>query len=395
MKKAKRFLTVALAALTVASTAAIGTASVSAASLKAPKISVSNSEKSVKITWKKVSGAKSYKVYRGSKLIKKTSKLVAKDFSAKAGKTYTYKVKAVNGKKTSKASAGVKITRINRTVFKELVNKAKSVKVLWNKRKGANQYKVYRATSGSFKLVYTTTKTSYTDKDVVSGKTYTYKVRCLNTKTKSKSMYSTAKSITHLTQVTDVKARENADTKSVSVTWTATKAAESYDVYRLKAGDSSYVKVANVTGTSYKDEDMSKNPTVYAYKVFAVKDSTKSYESSIRYAPYAPKEEGVDRFQYFATNRVLHILINLDKGEQYKEGKALADILSVQDLYTATSSDEAVATVNDGVITAVGEGEATVTLKVTDAAAEIVEKLENVGLAKVAAKTIYIEVVVK
>ena len=81
--------------------------------LQRPVINVSNDRKSgkPKLTWKKVQGAETYKVYRAAKkdgnyvYLGKTSKTAYVNKNAKKGKNYWYKVKAVDAKYSSAASA--------------------------------------------------------------------------------------------------------------------------------------------------------------------------------------------------------------------------------------------------------------------------------------------------
>ena len=53
----------------------------------------------------------------------------------------------------------------------------KQVKVSWKKLEGVTNYEVYRATSGKYTKIKTTTATSYTAKSLTSGKKYYFKVR--------------------------------------------------------------------------------------------------------------------------------------------------------------------------------------------------------------------------
>ncbi|HBI53533.1 MAG TPA: hypothetical protein DDY36_01005, partial [Ruminococcaceae bacterium] len=73
--------------------------------LKKTTVSASNISNGINVSWKKVSGAKSYKVYRkasGAKkysVVKKTNSKTVKylDKKVSAGKTYSYQVVAVKG----------------------------------------------------------------------------------------------------------------------------------------------------------------------------------------------------------------------------------------------------------------------------------------------------------
>ena len=83
--------------------------------LKYPSVKVkSTKKKTAAISYKKVSGADKYKIYRKSangkyKLIKTTNNLSYKDTKLKAKKTYYYKVKAVGKKLKSDASNAVMV----------------------------------------------------------------------------------------------------------------------------------------------------------------------------------------------------------------------------------------------------------------------------------------------
>ena len=63
------------------------------------------------------------------------------------------------------------------------ISKAESVyggvKLTWNKVNGAAKYRVYYKGSKGWTRMVDTTSTSYIDKDVSSGRNYTYTVRCI------------------------------------------------------------------------------------------------------------------------------------------------------------------------------------------------------------------------
>lgn len=90
------------------------------------------------------------------------------------------------GAATVSASAGgqqasCKVTIVPGTVKLTGVKKlsGRRVQLTWKKISSANYYRVYRAASrnGTYKRIGSTTKLTYTDSDVKSGKTYYYKVR--------------------------------------------------------------------------------------------------------------------------------------------------------------------------------------------------------------------------
>ena len=69
------------------------------------------------------------------------------------------------------------------------ISKAESVyggvKLTWNKVNGAAKYRVYYKGSKGWTRMVDTTSTSYIDKDVSSGRNYTYTVRCISADGKS------------------------------------------------------------------------------------------------------------------------------------------------------------------------------------------------------------------
>ena len=84
------------------------------------------------------------------------------------------------------------------------ISKAESinggVKISWGKVNGAEKYRIYYKGSKGWTRMVDTTSTSYIDKDVSSGKNYTYTVRCINSSaTKFTSGYdSKGKSVKYI-----------------------------------------------------------------------------------------------------------------------------------------------------------------------------------------------------
>ena len=150
---------------------------------------------SIKLTWKKTSGAKGYKVYRSTKkngrykLIKTTKKIFFKNTGLTSNKSYYYKVKAYKtvknktytSKKYSKtASAKPLLTKA--TSLKATEKSKSSITLSWKKGTNTKYYAIYRkeGKSGTYKKIKSTSKLSYTDKKLEAGKTYYYKVKAYN-----------------------------------------------------------------------------------------------------------------------------------------------------------------------------------------------------------------------
>lgn len=177
--------------------------------LAKPVVSVENVASSglPKLTWKAITGAEKYLVYRRSTeessytRIASTTSVSYTDASAEAGTKYYYKVMAVH---SNTAANSAKSDTVSATcdLARPVVNiklSSGDPRLTWEKIPGAEKYYVYRADSktGSYEHVKTTkTASSFTDTDVTAGKTYYYKVKAVHTNTAANSAYSAIDSIT-------------------------------------------------------------------------------------------------------------------------------------------------------------------------------------------------------
>ena len=85
---------------------------------------------------------------------------------------------SVSAKKDASPSAAPELST---PVLTSVSNTEGGVQIKWKEVKGAAQYRVFRKESGeNWKKIGDTKKTSFTDKTAVSGKKYTYTVRCLS-----------------------------------------------------------------------------------------------------------------------------------------------------------------------------------------------------------------------
>ena len=177
--------------------------------IAAPKISkTENVNGGVKISWGKSNGAEQYRVYykgrKGWTRLADTTSTSYTDSKVTSGKTYTYTVRCLNKSKNKFTSGydskGAKATFIATPKISKTENVNGGVKISWNKSNGAEKYRVYYKGSKGWTRMVDTTSTSYIDKDVSSGKNYTYTVRCINSSaTKFTSGYdSKGKSVKYI-----------------------------------------------------------------------------------------------------------------------------------------------------------------------------------------------------
>ena len=156
----------------------------------------SNSYNSIKLTWNKViNRANGYDVYRSTskdgkytlrKTITSKNTIEFTDTGLDTNTTYYYKVRAyrmiADKKKYGSYSEIVCAKPVLSKTTITVSSKSKKATIKWNKVLGASGYKVYSATSsnGTYSLKKTITSIntlSYTNTNLVSGKTYYYKVR--------------------------------------------------------------------------------------------------------------------------------------------------------------------------------------------------------------------------
>ena len=285
MKKA--LLSVAMAAVISLSATAVSSTVVGAVSsnLATPKISkTENVNGGVKLTWSKVKGAEKYRVYyKGSKgwtrMVDTTStSYIDKDVSS--GRNYTYTVRCINSSATKFTSGYDSKGKSVKYISAPKITKAESVdggvKISWNKSSGAEQYRVYYKGRKGWTRMVDTTSTSYIDKDVSSGKNYTYTVRCLNkSKNKFTSGYnSTGKSIKYVSapKISKTEATYN----SVNLNWDKVNGAEKYRVYRR--GEKGWTRLFDTTSTTFTDTNLYAD-TEYTYTVRCINSSANKFTS--------------------------------------------------------------------------------------------------------------------
>ncbi len=255
----------------------------------APVVKISNSSASGKpvLTWKAVSGATSYKVYRsttkgsGYSLLGTTTATSYTNTGAKAGTTYYYRVKAVNDAGLSPYSnvvSGQAKTVAQQKPSAPVVkigNSATSGKPMltWNAVSGATSYKVYRATSqnGTYSLLGTVTATSYTNTGAKAGVTYYYKVKAVNSA--GESAYSNT--VSGRATVTTLTMGHSSTSGKPMLTWKAVSGAASYKVYRATTKNGAYSVINTTKALTYTNVGAALGTTYY-YKVEALNASGKS-----------------------------------------------------------------------------------------------------------------------
>ncbi len=155
----------------------------------APTVSIYRTNGKPKLSWKAVSGAKKYWIYRSTdgknfKYWDSTTKLSYTNSGAASGTKYYYRVKAVavvNGKNVVSANSSKKslLTSLAKPSVSITTSNGKP-KLTWKAVTGADKYYIYRSTDGkTFKYWDSTTKTSYINSGAKKNTKYYYKVKAV------------------------------------------------------------------------------------------------------------------------------------------------------------------------------------------------------------------------
>ena len=262
----------------------------------APRVTIGNSSDSgkPKLTWAAVDGAAKYEIYRstqqstGFTLLGTTTSTSYVNTGAAAGKTYYYKVCAVNSAGTSAYSnivSGRAKAAIPAAPRVTIGNSSASGKpqLTWAAVDGAAKYEIYRSTQQStgFTLLGTTTSTTYVNTGAAVGKTYYYKVRALNVDGAAGAYSSTvsgaAKAVAPAAPTVTMTYSDGGKPK---LTWSAVSGAASYRVYRSESRGTGYSLLGTTTSTSYVNTGAAVGKTYY-YRVKAVNSAGTSAYSNI------------------------------------------------------------------------------------------------------------------
>lgn len=262
------------------------TKGVSAYYIPTPKLSsAKNTASGIKVTWKKVSTATNYNIYRRKKgesywehvgKVSK-SKLYFTDTDVSNKQTYYYTVRAYDKNGISDYNkSGVGTKRVSAPKISSVKNTTSGVKVSWKKVSGATSYRVYRKSGkGDWVLLKKISNDtfSYTDTKAKSGVKYTYSVRAVNRPTVGG--YNT-KTIERLKKPVVKSAKS---TKSgITINYSKSTGADKYRIYRKLNGEDEWTRIATVKGSStvsYTDKTAKKGKT-YRYTVRAYSGSYKS-----------------------------------------------------------------------------------------------------------------------
>ena len=272
-----------------------------------PVVKVSSASASaIKISWKSISGADGYTVYRAtsqSGTYSKVTTITSTSYTDKnitPGKTYYYKVIA-NGESSSSNSAASAIVSAKAvpgtpTLKTKATSTKSSIKISWNAISDVSGYYVYRraSTSDSWtKIATVTSGTSYTDKSA-SGRYY-YCVAAYNTVNGTKYAGEKSNMIRARTLAAPTNVTVEPDDYSLEniISWNSVTGATGYQIYYQVTEDGDWTlaeTVGNVTSYRHTID----HGYYYFYKVRAIY----KYDGTTSYGSYGEGDTGMLHYYF-------------------------------------------------------------------------------------------------
>ena len=235
------------------------------------------------VTWNTIEGAEQYEIYRALSedgTYKKMKTVTTESYtntSAKVGKTYYYKVKAIGNVSEdgepifSQVVYGTCKLPQPVTKISNRVSDGKN-KLTWDKIEGADKYKIYVSTkkNGTYKRLNTKTGNSCVHTKAIAGKRYYYKVKAIYADNEeADSAYSSpVYRVCDLARPTITLSRRASDGKT-KITWKKVEGASQYTIYYATRKNGAYKKLSTKTGTVHT-HTKGVSGTTYYYKVKAI-----------------------------------------------------------------------------------------------------------------------------
>lgn len=248
-----------------------------------------NTANSAVVSWKPVSGATGYEIYRkignakNWTLIKKVTNTKTCTFydtyKKTSGTSFTYTVRSYNSKVRGYYDVdGVSAVFLSMPDFTSqqipATDGSLCIETKWEPVKGASAYNVYRRLSGGswVLLKRNTTELNYLDTTVESGIKYDYTVRAVNTVGNMSAYYAKSAIAVTIPDLNSVVVSDD----GVKLSWTASKNATAYNIYRISKDGETKIKLNTVKTNEYTDTSDEGKTQPFYYTVSAVFGDTES-----------------------------------------------------------------------------------------------------------------------
>ena len=245
----------------------------------------------VKITWKAITGATQYWIYRKTDpsttftLLTKATGTEYTDDQAVNNTKHTYRIVAKDASDEQVGTydtAGKSIVFYAAPVLTDCVRSGKSLVLTWEAVEGATNYVVYRRIEpANWVKIGTTTNTSYADTTMPSGTLCKYMARVANASGTPLSDFERP----GLGQTSYMEApildKVTCEDGFVLFTWNEVDKADNYIVYRKDGSSTSFKRLGVTGGTdTYYEDHTAVSGTTYTYTV-AVRDAGDTEDMSL------------------------------------------------------------------------------------------------------------------
>ncbi len=317
----------------------------------------------IKLSWTKQSGVSGYQIYQYNSKTKKYVKVktVSSKYnyayikSLKNGSTYKFKVRAyLKGSKTLYGSyssvVSAKVAVPTPTV--KASTTYNTAKLSWSKVKDADGYRIYKYDSAKKKwvtAVKSTTKTSYTFKDLKTGTTYSYRVKAYQKTSKGTywSAYKTVKATPTLAKPTSFK-EGISSLSSLTFSWGKVSGATGYKVYRYNFDTKKWETLKNTKTASYTDTNL-KAATQYSYRVKAFKKVSGGYTYSPVSSTFRTSTESVNSMGNISVISKSQNSITLSWDDISADGYEIYNAANGKLLMTVSETTKTITNLNPGV----------------------------------------------
>ena len=250
----------------------------------APSVSITTSKGKPKLTWKAVTGADKYYIYRSTdgknfKYYNKTDEAGYTNYSTNIGTTYYYKVRAVktiDGNDHKSDFSAVRSIQCRPAAVNLSISRSYGKpKLTWDAVADADKYWIYRSTDGkNFKYYDTTTKTSYINSGAAFNTIYCYKVKAVKVVNGRNVVSGSGSAKSVITALAKPSVSITTSDGKPYISWDAVDGATGYYVFRSTDGKN-YSVLGYTTRTNYTNT-ASNAGTTYYYKVKADNSNTKT-----------------------------------------------------------------------------------------------------------------------
>ena len=250
------------------------------------------SGKGIVVKWTAINGAAGYELYRslaGSNEFVRVYRGQAGSFTdtgVKSGSAYTYKIRAyalAGGRSfyggTSALRTAVALNKVDQPTFEVLAGG--TIRLRWGSLTGATGYELWRAPVGSasYTRVYRGAQPTVIDRSVVSGSSYTYRVRAYKVVSDVSyyGAYSDTVSAVAIARPS-APAAQMLSTTSFNLSWPAVSGVTGYELWRSDEGSNVKLRVYRGQALKHTDSGLTAGMAyTYTLRAYVVLGNTSNY----------------------------------------------------------------------------------------------------------------------